>query len=344
MNSPSHRVVFVNPDPGDHFDLEQSILAPLGVTIEVVHVGQSEAELLAAICDADAVAPLGAALNASVIAQLSRCRHIPSSGIGFDHIDAEAATAHGIVVTNMAETFVQEVANHTWLLLLMVARHGLWLHEMATTNRWGEAFEQLYPFAKRPMPRVTGQTLGLVPFGRIPRAVAERAKGFGMQVIAYDPYVKPEVFQAAGVEQVSLDDVFRRADFVSCHLPLSNETYHLIGDAQFRLMKPTAYFLNTGRGRVVDEPALIAALQERRIAGAGLDVLEQEPADPANPLLRMDNVVVTPHMASVSDVSEVERRRLLATQIADALQGKVPHGVVNPKVLDHWRGAPVAAG
>jgi phosphoglycerate dehydrogenase-like enzyme len=133
--------------------------------------------------------------------------------------------------------------------------------------------------------------------------------------------------------------MFLRSDFVSCHLPLSSETFHLIGDAQFRLMKSSAIFISTGRGKVVDEPALIAALQEGRIAGAGLDVLEKEPPDPANPLLHLPNVAVSPHMASVSDVSEVERRRLIARQIVDALNGKVPHGVVNPQVLPRWRGA-----
>jgi D-3-phosphoglycerate dehydrogenase len=179
----------------------------------------------------------------------------------------------------------------------------------------------------------------LVPFGRIPRAMARRAHGFGMTCVAYDPYVPPAVFAEHGVESVSLDEVFRRSDFVSCHLPLSRETFHLIGAAQFRLMKPSAIFLNTGRGKVVDEPALIAALAEGRLAGAALDVLEQEPADPANPLLHSPNVVISPHMASVSDVSEVARRRLIAQQIAAAVQGQVPHGVVNAAVLPRWRGA-----
>jgi len=342
MSENSWKVVVLNADPSDDVAEVKSILQPLGIEPRLVTVHNDE-ELIAAVAEADVVVPLGCQLTGAVIRQLKRCRHIPSSGIGFDHIDALAATEQGIVVTNMAETFVEEVANTAWLLLLMVARHGLWLHEMATTNRWGEAFEKLYPSLKIPMPRITGQMLGLVPFGRIPRAMARRAQGFGMSVVAYDPYVKPEVFAEYGAESISLDDVFRRADFVSSHLPLSPATYHLIGDAQFRLMKPSAYFISTGRGKVVDEPALIAALQERRIAGAGLDVLEQEPPDPANPLLSMPNVVVTPHMASVSDVSQHERRRLLAQQIADALQGKVPHGAVNPQVLDHWRGRPVLA-
>src|SRR5205823_4983408 len=162
---------------------------------------------------------------------------------------------------------------------------------------------------------------------------------FGMEVVAYDPYVAASVLQEAGVEPASIEDVFRRGDFVSCHLPWTPETTRLVGEQHFSLMKPTAIFLNTGRGKVVDEPALIRALQEKRIAGAGLDVLEQEPPNPANPLLHMPNVAISPHMASVSDVSSVARRQLLGRQIAETLRGKVPVGVVNPEVIPRWRGA-----
>jgi D-3-phosphoglycerate dehydrogenase / 2-oxoglutarate reductase len=330
------KVFAVNPGAQDPLRIENEALAEVGAACQRVSVASDE-ELLAAAADADVVAPMGWQMTGAVIRRLERCRLISSGGIGFDHIDAAAATERGILVTNMAETFVEEVANHAWMLLLMVARRGLWLHEMATTNRWEECNAALFPILKVPMPRVTGQVLGLVPFGRIPRAMAKRAHAFGMSVVAYDPYVKPEVFGEHGVEQTSLDDVFRRGDFVSCHLPHSAETHHLIQDRHFRLMKPSASFISTGRGKVVDEPALIAALREDRIAGAGLDVLEEEPPDPANPLLKMSNVVVTPHMASVSDVSEVERRRLIGRQIVAALRGQVPHGVVNPEAIARWR-------
>ncbi len=343
MSERPAKVVFVNAHPEDPLTIETEILRAAGIELQRVNV-RNDDELLAVAADADVVVPAWYSLNARVIGRLTCCRHIPSGGIGFDPIDVAAATESGILVTNMAETFVEEVANHAWLLLLMVARRGLWLHEMATTGRWEEANELLFPVLKLSMPRITGQVLGLVPFGRIPRAMAKRAHGFGMTCLAYDPYVPPEMMRERGVEPVGLEEVFERADVVSCHLPLSSETYHLIGDAQFRRMKPSALFLNTGRGKVVDEAALIAALQEGRIAGAGLDVLEQEPPDPANPLLKLPNVVVTPHMASVSDVSEVERRRLIARQIVDALQGKVPHGVVNPRAIPRWRGALASAG
>jgi D-3-phosphoglycerate dehydrogenase len=335
MGGQSWTVVAVNLPEGFDFALEQEALTPLGVTMRHYQVANDD-EFIAVAGEADAIFSFRWRLSAAAIGRLTRCRHLPSGGIGFDHLDVEAATAQGILVTNMADLFVEEVANTTWLLLLMAAKRGPWLHEMSTTNRWPEALGQLFPALKVPMPRITGQTLGLVAFGRIARATARRAQAFGMTCVAYDPYVPAETIRAAGVEPVSLNEVFQRSDFVSCHLPLSDETYHLVGAEQFAQARPNAIFLNTGRGPVVDEAALIAALQRGQIAGAGLDVLEQEPPDPANPLLHMPNVVITPHMGSVSDVSAVERKRRLGQQIAEALQGRVPIGVVNPAVLPRW--------
>jgi D-3-phosphoglycerate dehydrogenase len=330
------KVLAVNPHPEATFEYEHEALSPLGVEIQPL-TPRDDAELLAAARDADVVIAMRYRLRPEVIARLDSCRLLPSGGIGVDHIDLPAATAKGILVSNMADTFVEEVANHAWMLLLMVARHGVWLHEMVVTNRWREGQDQIYPIHRKPMPRVTGQVLGLVPFGRIPRAMARRAHGFGMTCLAYDPYVAPEVFAEHGVESASLEEVCRRADIFSCHLPHAPETHHMIGEAQFQAMKPSALFISTGRGKVVDEAALIRALQEKRIAGAGLDVLEEEPPDPGNPLLSMPNVTLSPHMASASDVSAVERRRLMGRQIAAVLKGEVPIGVVNPAVLPAWK-------
>lgn len=330
------KVLAVNPHPEATFEHEHEALTPLGVALRRIHP-RDDAELIAAARDADVVVAMGYRLSANVIGQLDRCRLLPSGGIGVDHIDLPAAAAKGILVSNMADTFVEEVANHAWMLLLMAARHGVFLHQMVVANRWREGQDQIYPILRRPMPRVTGQVLGLVPFGRIPRAMAKRAHGFGMTVVAYDPYVPAEVFAEHGVESASLEEVCRRADIFSCHLPHAPETHHMIGEAQFAAMKPSALFISTGRGKVVDEAALIRALQEKRIAGAGLDVLEEEPPDPSNPLLTMPNVTLTPHMASASDVGAVERRRLMGRQIAAALQGQVPIGVVNPAVIPDWK-------
>jgi D-3-phosphoglycerate dehydrogenase len=343
MSTGRWRVVAVNAPAEFDFSPHQEALDPLGVTIERVHAAD-EAAYAAVAADADVVIPMAIRTSRAVIERLARCRLIPSGGIGYDHIDVEAATEHGIMVTNMADTFTEDVANHTWLLLLMVARRGVWLHQMSVSGRWREAADQLFPVMRISIPRITGQTLGLIAFGGIARAVARRAQAFGMTCLAYDPYVPDEVFARAGVERASLAEVCRRADIISCHLPLTKETERAIGAEQFALMKPGAIFLNTGRGRVVDEAALIAALQAGRLYGAGLDVLEQEPPDPANPLLAMPNVVLTPHIGSASDVAYLERRRFMGRQIADVLRGRVPKGVVNPAVLDRWRGAAATTG
>ncbi|MCI0584377.1 MAG: C-terminal binding protein, partial [Chloroflexi bacterium] len=276
-------------------------------------------------------------IGADVIDRLDRCGLIPSTGIGVEAIDVEAATRRGILVTNMGETLAEDVADHAWMLLLATARRATWLHEMATSGRWDEAAAVLFPVLKTNLPRINGKTLGLVAFGPIARRVARRAKGFRMRCLAYDPYVDPAVFDDEGVERAELDDVLGQSDFVSSHVPLTATTERLLGDAQFRRMKPGAIFVNTGRGRTVDEAALIAALGEGRIAGAGLDVLEQEPPGPDNPLTRMPNVVLTPHIGSATNECDVERRRLIGQQIADALQGRIPANVVNRDVLPRWR-------
>jgi D-3-phosphoglycerate dehydrogenase len=190
----------------------------------------------------------------------------------------------------------------------------------------------------KPMPRVIGDTLGLVPFGNIPRLVAKKAKGFDMRVIAWDPYVDDSVFKQHGVERVAdLKELFRQSDFVSSHLPLSKDTRGMINYELFSAMKPSGYFINTGRGPTHNEADLIRALQEGKIAGAGLDVMEEEPTDPNNPLHKMDNVVLTPHSASVSDWANVERRRRIGQDLAAVLQGRMPRFVVNKDVLTKVR-------
>src|SRR4029077_20266397 len=186
--------------------------------------------------------------------------------------------------------------------------------------------------------KLTNETLGLVAFGNIPRKVNQRARGFDMRVIAWDPFVSDDVFAQHGVARVTdLVEVFRRSDFVSSHLPLNKDTRGLLNYALFSSMKPTAYFINTGRGPTHVEADLIRALDEKRLAGAGLDVMELEPTDPGNPLHKMENVVLTPHSASVSDVSDVERRRRVGQEIAAVLQGRMPRSVVNREVQQKLR-------
>jgi D-3-phosphoglycerate dehydrogenase len=216
------------------------------------------------------------------------------------------------------------------MLLLCCAKKTIQLDRCVREQRWHEARRYMVP-----MPNLTGQVLGLVAFGNIPRRVARRAQGFDLKVIAWDPFVKDEVFEQHGVEQVTdLSQLFRRGDFVSAHLPLNKDTRGLLNYALFSAMQPTAYFINTGRGPTHVEADLIRALNEKKLAGAGLDVMEVEPTPADSPLHQMDNVVLTPHSASVSDVSDVERRRRVGQEIAAVLLGRMPHSVVNREVLD----------
>jgi D-3-phosphoglycerate dehydrogenase / 2-oxoglutarate reductase len=311
------------------YPYEHEALKPLGITVETIRAGGAD-EYLAQAKDADAIMAGGQWLTAEIIGKLERCKVISAGGIGVDRIDLDAATEKGIVVTNVPDVFVEEVAVHAMMLILCCAKKTIPIDRAVRENRWGEARRYFSP-----MPRVVGDTIGLVPFGNIPRAVAKKAKGFDMQILAWDPFVGDEVFQEHGVERVNdLAEIFRRSDWISGHLPLNEGTRGMLNYELFSQMKPTAYFINTGRGPTHNEADLIRALQEKKLAGAGLDVTEVEPTEPDNPLHTMENVVLTPHSASISDISNVERRRRVGQEIAAVLQGKAPRNVVNNEVLN----------
>jgi D-3-phosphoglycerate dehydrogenase / 2-oxoglutarate reductase len=313
----------------NEYPYEHEALRPLGITIGVADA-DNDADYVAQVKDADAIMVGGRALNAQIISQLERCKVIANGGVGVDRVDVDAATEHGIIVTNVPDVFIDEVANHAMMLLLCLAKKTIPLDRCVRENRWPEARRYMAP-----MPKLSGEVLGLVAFGNIPRKVAARARGFDMRVLAWDPFVSDDVFAQHGVERVAdLADIFRRSDFVSAHLPLNKDTRGLLNYALFSAMRPTAYFINTGRGPTHVEADLIRALNEKRMAGAGLDVMEREPTLPDNPLHQMDNVVLTPHTASVSDVSDVERRRRVGQEIAAVLQGRMPRNVVNRDVLN----------
>jgi D-3-phosphoglycerate dehydrogenase len=310
------------------YPYEHEALKPLGITIQTVSAN-SDDEYVAQVKDADAIIAGGRQMTADIINRLEKTKVISNAGVGFDRGGGDAATGRGIVVTNVPDVFVEEVSVHAMMLLLCLAKKTIPLDRAVRAGRWGEGRQYM-----KPMPRVVGDTLGIVAFGNIPRLVAKKAKGFDMKILAWDPYVDDAVFEQHGVERViDLKDLFRRADFVSSHLPLNKGTQGMLNYELFSVMKPTAYFINTGRGKTHNEADLIRALQEGKLAGAGLDVMEQEPTDPNNPLHKMDNVVLTPHSAAASDRSDVERRRRVGQEIAAVLQGRMPRAVVNREVL-----------
>jgi D-3-phosphoglycerate dehydrogenase len=315
---------------------EREILERAGCEV-VVATARSEDEIIEAVRDADGIiAPPSFTLR--LIESLTRCKVIACSSIGMDRADGvDLATEKGIILSNVPDVFVDEVANHTMALLLASIRWIVPVSQFVKDGGWGARGQG--PGQRRGRPigaihRVTGETLGLVGFGNIARAVAQRAAGFGLKLIAYDPYISRDVFLEYGVRQATLAQVLQDSDFVSLHVPLLPETRHLIGAPELGLMKKDAILINTCRGPVVDEQALIAALQAGQIQGAGLDVTEKEPIDSDNPLLQMPNVIVTPHMASASDWAGAERRRRPAQEVAAVLTGHRPRAVWNPRVLE----------
>ena len=264
-----------------------------------------------------------------VIEEIDAAQAIVSFGHGFNHIDHNAATEQGVMVVNSAGFCTEEVSNHTLMLLLACAKKLTHLDGLVKAGKW-DARTRL---EITPMAPVDGRTLGLVAFGNIARATARKAKVFGLEVIAYDPYVQPWIAKEYRVELVpSLDELARRSDFVSMHTPLNDETRKLVSTAFFKAMKPTAYFINTCRGPTVDEAALIKALEDGEIAGAGIDVFEVEPTPGDNPLLRFDNVTVTPHSAGTSDNSRVAVQAQVGQEAARLLKGQWPMSVVNGDV------------
>jgi D-3-phosphoglycerate dehydrogenase len=230
------------------------------------------------------------------------------------------------------------------MLLLNVSRLTPQMAQMAKDGRWYQA----RPILSR-IPRVMGQTLGLFAFGNVARCTARRAKAFGMHVIAFDPYVSELEMSALGVEPVSFSELLERSDYLSVHAPHNEETEHAINAEAFARMKNSAIVINTARGPIIDEKALIEALRSGQIAGAGLDVLEQEPPALDNPLLSMDNVLVTPHVASASTRMRPETRRRAAREVALVLRGRWPMSCVNPTVLpkvtlERWQPYPMSRG
>lgn len=286
----------------------------------------TEEEVIRAAHDADALLNQYAPITRKVIERLERCQVIARYGVGVNTIDLQAATDKGIYVANVPDYCRDEVADHALALMLSWLRKIVVAHQEIRGGRWD--FK-----ATRPIYRLRGRTLGLVGFGNIPRALAEKAKPLGLQVIAYDPYCQPDAAREHGVELVSLAELCRRADVLSVHAPLTDETRGLIGREQFQLMKREALIVNTSRGPVIDEIALIDALREQQIAGAALDVVEQEPIDRQNPLLAMDNVILTPHVAWYSEEAEQEMRTKAAQSIRDVLlEQRAPVYLVNKQV------------
>ncbi len=305
-------------------DIEREVLAAVGAELLVAETG-AEAELVALAPGADAILTCWKPVTAAVLDAAPHCRIVSRYGIGLDNIAVSRATELGIVVTNVPDFCLDEVSDHALALLLACARQVV---PYARATRGG-AWQQT---TGRPLPRLCGQTLGLVGYGKIARALVPKALGLGLRLIAYTPRLAPDALAPFGRATSDLGELLREADYVSLHAPATPETRGLIDEAALRRMKPTAYLINTSRGALVDEAALYRALTEGWIAGAALDVLAEEPPDPANPLLALDNAIVTPHVGFSSEASVADLQRRAAEHAAQVLRGELPHHVVNPEV------------
>ncbi|HSJ94639.1 MAG TPA: phosphoglycerate dehydrogenase, partial [Gaiellaceae bacterium] len=264
-------------------------------------------------------------LDAGVIEQADRLRVIGRAGVGVDNVDVEAATRRGIVVANAPESTVVSAAEHTIALLLALARNVPQAHAAVRAGRWErERFAGI---------ELAGKTLGVLGLGRIGRQVARRAQALGMRVVAYDPYVSPEIFRELGVEACSeLDDLYRAADVITLHLPLGERTRGIIGPDAVARMRDGVRIVNCARGGLVDEQALADAIRSGKVAGAALDVFASEPY--AGPLLELDEVVVTPHLAASTAEAQDRAGVVVAEQVAAALEGELVRTAVNIPVVD----------
>ncbi|MCI0437986.1 MAG: C-terminal binding protein [Chloroflexi bacterium] len=289
---------------------------------------RTEQEVIQQARDADALIVTASPVTRRVMTELKNCKVALRTGVGYDVIDVPAATELGVAVVNIPDLWIREVANHALALLLTWNRKTALLRSEVQAGRW-------MPRVPGPTGSLHGETIGIVGLGNIGSAFARRVSALEMKVIACDPYVPDARFKSLGVERVTLDALAQRSDYVSVHTLLNDETRHLIDEKFLRQMKPTAFLINTSRGPVVDEKAITRALQEKWIAGAALDVLEQEPPSPDNPLLKMDNAIVTPHAAYYSDAAVAQVPRRCGEEVARVLTGQRPINLVNPAVYEN---------
>jgi glyoxylate reductase len=255
---------------------------------------------------------------------------ISTMSVGFEHIDIKEATERGIYICNTPGVLTEAVADHTLALLLATARRMIEADLFIRGKKWTMPWSPTMLLGAS----VYGKTLGLIGLGRIGQAVAKRASGFNMKVIYYDvDRQNPDVEKDLNVKYYEFDEVLKESDFISIHVPSTKETHHLIGDRELGLMKPESFFINTARGAIVDEKALLKALKEKKIQGAGIDVWEKEPTHLNNPLFKLDNTVLTPHIASATVESRTMMAKLSAKNLVAVLKGEMPISLVNKDVL-----------
>ena len=325
-------VVFTEREAGPVCGLNEELIRQNGGTTRYGRA-TDEANRIRLAENADVVVVGGARLTREFFAALPHLKGVVRLGIGVDNIDLNAATELGIVIANVPEFCSDEVAEHALGLMLAVIRKIVLADRKSRCGEWATAMDAVL----RPMRRLSGQTLGLVGLGKIGRSLAAKARGLGLHVIGYDPYIAPKAAKAAGIPTLSLEELLPQTDILSLHVPGTSETRNMINASTLALLKPGAILINVARGGVVEESALAAALASGRLAGAGLDVLQQEPLRLPHPLTQFDNVVITCHYASLSEESYATMRKQVSEKTVQILRGEIPNDLVNVRVKDSPR-------
>jgi len=316
----------VNVDCNFTYDLEQQRIQAAGAEL-ILRTARTEDEIIASCANAAIILLENAdtPLTARVIDALPECRAIIRYGVGVDSIDVPAATRKGVIVANAADFCTEEVSDHAVALLLASVKRIAYFDRRLRAGGWHDF--TLAP----PLRRVSSLTLGLIGWGRIAQAVARKMQGFRLRILTTDPYVS-SLPDDCGVELVTHDQLLRESDLISLHLPLNAQTKHLIGEEAFQTMKSTAFLINTSRGGVVDEAALVHALEQNYIGGAALDVMETEPLSAASPLRTIEQVTLTPHYAASSQESMEHLHASVTASVEAIIQGYWPPFPVNPAV------------
>jgi len=320
-----YQVMITDCDHGS-IEEEKEELGRIGTELILAQIRKEE-DLIRVCKEADGLINQYAILNRNVLDHLTKCKVVARYGVGVDSIDLKAATDLGIIVANVPDYCIDEVASHAVAMLLTLIRKTVFFDRKVKSSQWD--FRQ-----GPPIHRIQGKTLGLIGCGKIGFEVAKRMSAFGVKVITFDPYLEKV---SEGIELEDFDTVLKESDFISIHCPLNDSTRHLIGDEALKKMEKKPMIINTSRGPIVDEKALIQALEQGLISGAGLDVLEKEPPDDQNSLLKMENVILSPHVGFYSEESISELKRRTAKNVADVLRGKRPGSVVNREVLGKSR-------
>ena len=309
-------------------DPEREVLEAGGAEV-VVSPNGDEATLIELAHDAEAIMTCFAQVTENVVRAADRCKVIGRFGVGVDNIAVDTATELGIAVTYVPDYCVDEVSDHVMALLHAWNRKVVLFDRSVKERGWGSQALNMR------MMRLRGKTIGIVGFGRIGQAVASKARAFGMRVLGTDPVVSSATVESFGGSLVNLATLLGESDFVSLHAPLTNETRNLIGSAELALMKPEAFLINAARGPLIDEDALLKALRAGSIAGAGLDVMVDNIPPIDHPLLSLDNIIITPHVAFFSQESTLELEQRAAAEVVSVMQGIMPDNLVNPAVLQH---------